>query len=237
MLPCRMVGGSTLHELRYRCVCVYIYIYIYIYIYAYRHITYYVYVYVVMCIMCEYIRIQAISQARIPKSFRALFARIRRLRKSPQYLLVILQGTTIFSANLRNAAQNFHNNRADIAINYGADIAQNFQYYSRHCNKLLRIIAGHSTGKDNIYIVYIYIYMYVCVYIYIYIHTPYLFLSANLPNSLHNFTAILLLLLFLLLFVLLLITTYYYYYYYHYYCRTSTTVARTNVNVQACVIP
>ena len=44
---------------------------------------------------------------------RAVFARIRRLRKSPQYLLAILHWNKSLSANLRNAPQNLHQKCAD----------------------------------------------------------------------------------------------------------------------------
>ena len=46
-----------------------------------------------------------------------LFARIRRLRKSPQYLVVMLQGN---HCTLRNSLQNFHNNCADKPQNPGS---------------------------------------------------------------------------------------------------------------------
>ena len=44
---------------------------------------------------------------------RVSFARIRRLRKSPRYLLAILQGKITVSTNLRDSPQNFRNHRAD----------------------------------------------------------------------------------------------------------------------------
>ena len=49
-----------------------------------------------------------ISRARILILVCAVFARIRRLRKSPQYLLIILQGKMTASTNLGNSPQNFH---------------------------------------------------------------------------------------------------------------------------------
>ena len=54
-------------------------------------------------------RLWNISRARGLTCVCAVFARIRRLRKSPQYILVILQGEGTVSANLRNSPQNFHN--------------------------------------------------------------------------------------------------------------------------------
>ena len=45
----------------------------------------------------------------------AVFERIRRLRKSPQYLLVILENDS-----LRNSPQSFHNNCAEKCRNPGS---------------------------------------------------------------------------------------------------------------------
>ena len=46
---------------------------------------------------------QGISRARMLMFFCAVFARIRHLRKSPQYLSAILKGKRTFHANLRNS--------------------------------------------------------------------------------------------------------------------------------------
>ena len=45
--------------------------------------------------------------------FCAVFSRIRRLRRSPQYLLAILLGEVAVSADLRNSPQNFQSKSAD----------------------------------------------------------------------------------------------------------------------------
>ena len=62
---------------------------------------------------------RGISRARILIFFRAVFARIRRLRKSLQYSLAILQGKLTVSANLRKSPRNFHKSRADRCQNPG----------------------------------------------------------------------------------------------------------------------
>ena len=69
-------------------ICVYLSSYVYIYIYI--------------------VLSKGILRARLLISFCAAFARIRRLRKSPQNLLVILHWQMTVSAKLRDSPQNFH---------------------------------------------------------------------------------------------------------------------------------
>ena len=61
-----------------------------------------------------------ISRARILTFVCVPFARIRRLRKSPQYLSVILQGKMSVSANTRNSRLKFHKSCEDTCQNPGS---------------------------------------------------------------------------------------------------------------------
>ena len=70
--------------------------YIYIYIHIERERAIYVFIYIYIYVFV---------------------ARIRRLRESPQYLLVILRGRGTVSANLRTSPQNFRKNYAEHTAN------------------------------------------------------------------------------------------------------------------------
>ena len=91
-------------HIRYKWCTLHIYIYIYI------ERERYIYIYI-------YIRSQNNKQLHDLGSFTsqdfvcffcAVFARIRRLRKSPRYLLVILRWKVAVSANLRSSPQHFN---------------------------------------------------------------------------------------------------------------------------------
>ena len=97
--------------------------------------------------------IQGFSRAGILIFLCAVFARIRRLCQSPQYLLVILQWNMTVSANLRNSTQNFHNNCAD-------------KYHQNPGSR--DPLGGHGWGCDARFWMNI---CYIYIYIHIYIHT------------------------------------------------------------------
>ena len=113
---------------REREICIYIYIYIHMYIYIYIYIDVYIYICISLSLYIYiytyiYIRISLVvvvvvvvvflSHIYIYILFCTVSARIRRLRESPQYLLVMLHGKMSVFANLRDSSQNFHKHRAD----------------------------------------------------------------------------------------------------------------------------
>ena len=143
-----------------------------------------------------YIYIWKTSRARILTFLCAVFARIRRLRESLQYLLVILQGKMTVSANLRDSPQNFQKNCAEEFKSWLAKLPTGHSSF-------LAVSPRRATGADadaggqkpNIIIIfsmytyiciyiYIYIYMYTCIYIYIY--NVYLFM---LPRARRGWSA------------------------------------------------
>ena len=137
-----------------------------------------------------------ISRAMISQCFCAVFARIRCLRESLQYLLVIFKGKMAVSANLRDSPQNFHTNCAETYQSPGSRSSiycKCILFYASYeeaamarptvargraeaCNEPAS--ACESTCKHRItyvslslYIslsIYIYIYVCECIYIYIY---------------------------------------------------------------------
>ena len=150
-------------RIRRRLVYIYIYIYVtYTYMYICTHVIIYIYIW-------------KTSRARILTFLCAVFARIRRLRESLQYLLVILQGKMTVSANLRDSPQNFQKNCAEEFKSWLAKLPTGHSSF-------LAVSPRRATGADadaggqkpNIIIIfsmytYIYIYIYVYMYIYIYI--------------------------------------------------------------------